>query len=103
MTQSLNQVLRQMRAKYPRATYVVDDVPMTTALSMRVTLTASCPSTIFRTTRFWRLMSLRRPTASLSASRKRPSTKSPGGWLNTRLHIGERRSWRVGADCKSVV
>ena len=26
MTQSLNQVLRQMRAKYPRATYVVDDV-----------------------------------------------------------------------------
>lgn len=27
MTQSLNQVLRQMRAKYPRATYVVDDVP----------------------------------------------------------------------------
>lgn len=25
MTQSLNQVLRQMRAKYPRATYVVDD------------------------------------------------------------------------------
>lgn len=27
MTQSLNQVLRQMRAKYPRAIYVVDDVP----------------------------------------------------------------------------
>lgn len=27
MTQSLNEVLRQMRAKYPRATYVVDDVP----------------------------------------------------------------------------
>lgn len=27
MAQSLNQVLRQMRAKYPRATYVVDDVP----------------------------------------------------------------------------
>lgn len=27
MTQSLNQVLRQMRAKYPRATYVVDNVP----------------------------------------------------------------------------
>lgn len=26
MTQSLDQVLRQMRAKYPRATYVVDDV-----------------------------------------------------------------------------
>lgn len=26
MTQSLNQVLRQMRAKYPRAIYVVDDV-----------------------------------------------------------------------------
>lgn len=26
MTQSLNEVLRQMRAKYPRATYVVDDV-----------------------------------------------------------------------------
>ena len=83
MTQSLNQVLRQMRAKYPRATYVVDDVPDDNRTLYEGDLNGILSIDYLQDNKVlvWGLTSLRRPTASLSASRKRPSTKARAGGL----------------------